>query len=537
LRFREVLGESHWAFIYDRILTEGRLHRETHDSLARTAATSSVSIKIDAQTLGATTSHEAYQIIESSGFGIVSAGYAAFIRDNAKLLSPAEHDRPRIRLVCGYASMSLGDYFGGRADLGRALAGRMELSEIDRYFLDAILLECDQRLVRIDDSQYRRRRRELEANAPRMIALQLRLHRLRFEHLYAGPDRDERLPWSQQLASVVGEIESDTDASDSLKLEARLCRLFARAIDENSELIRTLTLLRMRREMGQPTNTESTIQKMCRQQQAQGLLDQEADGCVQEAVRLQHPLIIAESIVARAVILIVRATTARMIVAEHGKPLRPIPDTVVNGLLGQLRSAEAHFRQAQNAEGTVRAVLLQADWLEAAGNFDEARQRAFSVEGLAIGMGYEQDIERIAAFRSERTKQGQQLESISASEFDDTKIALATDDELQRCAKDCLESLDLPQERLPILEREWQSIRGIAIEKRNWCRHLELQQNLLHTGSRLMHYRRDPDRSCLCTLHMYRSKVESPDWVVLIAEFKRRFCNRCRDRSPAHPPP
>src|SRR5262249_11849591 len=324
------LGDSHWALIYDRILTEGRLHRETHDSLARTAATGSVSIKIDAQTLGATTSHEAYQIIESSGFGIVSAGYAPYVQDNTKLLSPAEHDQPRIRLICGYASMSLGDYFGARADLGRALAGRMELSDIDRYFLDAILLECDQKLARIDDNQYRRRRSELEASAPRMIALQLRLHRLRFEHLYAGPDRDERLPRSQQLAAVVGEIESETDASDSLNLEARLCRLLARAIDENSESIRTVILLRMRREMGHPTNSPSASQSLRKQQQEQAILDQEADECVREAVRLQHPLIIAESILTRAVILIVRATSARMIVAEHGKPLRPIPDTVVN---------------------------------------------------------------------------------------------------------------------------------------------------------------------------------------------------------------
>jgi hypothetical protein len=81
--------------------------------------------------------------------------------------------------------------------------------------------------------------------------------------------------------------------------------------------------------MGHSPNSSGAIGALRKQYQQRSLLDEEADACVREAVRLHHPMIVAESILTRAVILIVRTIQARMIIAEHGKPLALIPESLL----------------------------------------------------------------------------------------------------------------------------------------------------------------------------------------------------------------
>ena len=99
-------------------------------------------------------------------------------------------------------------------------------------------------------------------------------------------------------------------------------------------------------------------------------------------------------------------------------------------------------------------------------------------------------------------------------------------------ALDLLRAYDLPQERLPVLERECESFRAIAIERLNWCQHIELIENLKHTDRKDTHYSVDPLRRCFCSLHKYESAIESTDWVSLIRAFKGAYCEGCPDRQP-----
>jgi hypothetical protein len=55
---------------------------------------------------------------------------------------------------------------------------------------------------------------------------------------------------------------------------------------------------------------------------------------------------------------------------------------------------------------------------------------------------------------------------------EDVLHANDTDDTLQRYAIHSLESMHLPADRLPVVEREWQSLRQIARERVFWCRHI-----------------------------------------------------------------
>ena len=84
----------------------------------------------------------------------MAAGYGAMVLDTAKLLNAVHFAEPYIKLVCGYAAHSLGDYFAGRADLSRAYAGWSNFGPVDRYILNSLIIECDYKIGRIGNDEY-----------------------------------------------------------------------------------------------------------------------------------------------------------------------------------------------------------------------------------------------------------------------------------------------------------------------------------------------------------------------------------------------
>jgi hypothetical protein len=87
-------------------------------------------------------------------------------------------------------------------------------------------------------------------------------------------------------------------------------------------------------------------------------------------------------------------------------------------------------------------------------------------------------------------------------------------------------------DRLPVFEREVESHRDIGRERLNWCRHIQLIQDLEHTRSKSTYCTRDPERYCLCEKFGSRSKIGSTDWTVLIRAFKDNYCLSCSAREP-----
>src|SRR5882762_1103697 len=71
--------------------------------------------------------------------------------------------------------------------------------------------------------------------------------------------------------------------------------------------------------------------------------------------------------------------------------------------------------------------------------------------------------------------------------------------------------------------------RGCATD---WCRHIELKEDLRHTLDPSTHFRSDPTRIAHCNLHGYRSKLGNPDWRAVISAFKPTYCEGCPDKNP-----
>ena len=535
LRFREVLIAASWDSVFERILREGQLHRETHNRLAQTASAELVTVRIDPESLATTTDQQAYEWVTEAGFALVAAGQGAFVINLVRMLPTDRANEPRVRLVAGYAAHSLGEYFTARTDLGRAAMHRMSFTPIDRYMLDALLLDSDYFVGRIDLKEMQERQFKLETEAPQSIACQLRLDRLRRKHI-SERDPVNRAAAADEIRQVVQSILSDSEAIQSVKLRARLTRLYAEVSDQDLENVQALAIIRARADMGMHKTTPDVLALLERTFAANNHLDQESNACVREAVAMNHPLLIAEAILTRIVILICRVMNTRVMLSKPGQPLDPPSGNDVETGLNQLQLAENYFRAARSDEGVVRVVLAQADWLVTFGRLGEAVERARSVEGLAYGIGSDRYQRRVAEHLSGATEHHVLLDTVSNPPDEVKSLATSTDAELKRCAVHALTVLGLPHERLPVIERECFSWRAISREELSWCRHIELQQDVRHERSPETHFRTDPERVCYCTKHHYKSVIPMPDWEVLLASFKGSRCAGCHDRSPKEDP-
>lgn len=108
----------------------------------------------------------------------------------------------------------------------------------------------------------------------------------------------------------------------------------------------------------------------------------------------------------------------------------------------------------------------------------------------------------------------------------------SSDETLRAYAAQALRLYGLPPDRLPAMEREYESIRESSRDRLYWCRHLDRRCDDRHMQSRATMYRKDPDRICICHLHGFQSQIPDPDWRVTFAAFKKAYCDSCEDRDP-----
>jgi len=71
-----------------------------------------------------------------------------------------------------------------------------------------------------------------------------------------------------------------------------------------------------------------------------------------------------------------------------------------------------------------------------------------------------------------------------------------------------------------------------ARERVFWCRHINLMQDKSHTLHPETCYLRDPERFCICEKHNHQANIRHTDPEVVIASFKRVYCEGCADRCP-----
>jgi hypothetical protein len=531
LHFRDVLTPAAVDEMQQRIITESRLAREIHESLARSALSDRVIISIDPQTLQSTDPQQIHEWLTAGGMTIVSAGYGRRVVEWFALLNPDARGDARVQLVAGYAEATLGKYHAATAHLAGAALRRLELSAADRQFLDYLRGACEYQTGRIDLAEYLRREEAWAARQPPAAAAAHRLEVLR-QGRTRERDPHRRAELLAEMRTRAAEVQAAADATPAHKLQARIMVLGAEGDDLTVRFVEETVRIQTRQGLGRPVTDLARAAADGMNLDWQGW-EATVRAIVEEAVALKHPLLLADALSVRVTIHQSLLLLERMNAAWTGRRWEPA-EARLHALMRDADTAKAIYAQAGNLEGETRAKLLLADLFESLGHGQAARNLAEGALVAAEAMSYPRLAGHARDHLDQRTE-ARQFEALLAERLavdDDVHLAGETDEVLRGVARHTLDTLGLPADRLPILEREWGYYRAIARERVDWCRHLDLIQDPRSVEEPATYYHDDPPRACRCEKHGYRSTAESPDGAAVIAAFKAAYCASCPDRAP-----
>jgi hypothetical protein len=530
VRFRDVLNEAAVKAIHERVIAEAKFDREIHETLVRGALEERVVVSIDPKSLTSDDPLQIFEWITSSGMTIVSSGYGSLLPRWLDVLRPDQRVDPRVQLVAAYALVSLGKYQSAFGHLAESATKRARLSASDERMLDYLQDVCQHQTGRMDQAEYLSREQQRIERLAGVAAEEHRMEVLRLEWLgtYA---KEKRTNLVRQMQDVCQRIQGAEDAAPAQKILARLNILFAEADELTGKFTTGAMHVRARQEMGFPAHEADWHTGLSVAAEWQRW-DRDAEALVREAEVEMHPLLIAEAITARLTGLHAFWASARMLAAAAGTKWEPNP--LFEKLAGEVERAKEIFRRAGSLEGETRAKLLLADFHYL--SCDKESARALAEEALVVAQAW--CFSRHESHAREYTEGPTNFEQFLAemaarlSQDEDVLRANDTDETLLKYATHSLESLHIPKDRLPVVEREWQSLRLIARERVFWCRHINLMQDKSHTLRPETCYMLDPERFCICEMHKYQSNIRQTDPQAVIDTFKRIYCEGCPDRNP-----
>lgn len=536
IRFTERLTASAVAVIIERVLREGRLQRQLHDSLARATVNEPVVVSIDATSLSITDPSEARHVLLANGPALVAAGFPREALRMFELIDFRTRELPRLQLTAGYADYMLGSHYSALGHIRQAMARAQDLSERDRNFLGRLKDTCELRVGLIDTASYRKRTQERARGLQGVESLQAELEALYFRFL-GERDEDKRVASAAQISDITAKILTDSEATDAIKLAARLILLYVGGAKATTSLTHQRVLFQIRADMSVVHTGDMTRDY---QNATNQLAEWQASSAkaLKDAYELRHPILIAE---ANTVVLSIRVGQLfdnQMDALSSDRPFE-IPQSAILKVNDAFTSARAIHELTGNVEGRLRLDIINADFLEMIGDLHGAKKLAEQIYPQAEAMAFADIARRAKALLDDKTLLMEFRGLVAQIKETDPDIwfGVQPDEDLRRFARATLESLRLPLDRLAVMERYCGSLREVARERCHWCRHLQMMEDLTQTQDRTTAFNVLPNRMCVCEKFGYKTSIVTSDAQGLIRGFKDLYCTACNDRSPKHQSP
>jgi hypothetical protein len=531
LRFNKRLDANALGMIVERIMAEGRMHRQIHDSLARATTSDHVVVSIDAASLTITDPTEAQHILLASGPAIIAAGYPKQALHLLDLVVPTLRNLPRLQLTAGYAEYMLGKHYNALGHIRQAIARAQELSESERAFLFRLKDACEFHVGIIDAATYQHRTDERARALSGVESLLAQLDGVYYRFLRER-NPDHRSAFAKEARTITSRILSCSEGTGASKLGAKLILLYIDGTEATLAATHQMALSQIHAKMFS-THTKDTVEGF---QQAMTRLanwEMSSKEALKTAVELRHPILIGE---AHLVVLSVRIGQLMNLQLESlccNKKFE-FPEPAKTRVLQSITSALAICELNQTVEGRLRVNKLQMDFFELAGDMAGAKELAARILPEAEAMGFAVIAEQAKELLEDRTLLRQfenELTRIGQSD-QDIWVAQMSDDEVQRYSREILLSVGSPPGRPEVIDQCCRNFREIARERCHWCRHLELLEDLRRTTDPATAFSVLPDRKCVCEKFGHESKTTSPDAQALIVAFKQLYCAGCKDRAP-----
>jgi hypothetical protein len=530
-RFSTMLDATGWDDIHQRIIQEGRLHREQHDCLLKAGTSEGVAFEINPETLALRTPDQAYQFIISSGFAAVSAGYPRQVIQQSQILSPSKVAEPMVQLVLGFAHYILGHFFNARGHLGSVAADTSGLSDIDLHLLGSLKSTCDYQIGCLTYIEWEKQQQLIEAQAPAYFKRQLRLDRARLSHLSAKDD-ERRIQYLKEVQELSDAIEADSHSTLSMKLHAAIVRLHAECTEANAALIHTVFAFLIREKTNVPPFTTRTLANHESAIASIQNMYKKTESLVQRAIESNHPIHYADALHLRLFFHIISTTNALLMHMSFAEAKYVIPTDEFERILGEIQSLHGIYQQADDTEGAVRALMLLANWYDINDKEQETIVTAREVLQISRALGYTRHIAP-----AEEHINGKTIYRQTVSELHEDKDgsierwAEKTDEDLLAFARIYQAVHFLPDDRIANVVSSMMGTRSMCSERLTWCQHFELHEDLTHLDSQVTRYAKPRDWTGFCSLYRHRTRTELPV-VAAIDKFKTIFCSTCDRRSP-----
>ena len=531
LKFTERFSKEASANVYERVLREGRLHREVHDSLARATGREPVVISIDASSLKITDPSQARAVLLASGTAIVAAGFPKEALNLMRLLDSEIRETPRIQLTAGYAEFTVGDHYAALGHIRRALARSGELGGRDQSFLGTLMDASEFHVGLIDAAVYQQRLAARSQVLTGLEAIEARQDAI-YHQCLAEKDANVRATLAEKLRNVTEEILSHSDADREVKLDARLLLLYVEGMQANLAATQKLISAEIRGFLF-PADLKSILQKLHDAKRSHLGWEKQSEEGLREAYDLRHPVLIVQALTIAINVRIGRLMDERL-EAINRDELYVVRDAIKASIQRSLDEAVQLCQLNGSVESRLTLNKLEAEFLEVQGDLSGAKALAEKFYPEAYAMGFKMIAEKASEILEDRTPlmRYEQERIRSDQEDPDVMRAKQTDVQLARIAAQLLEIIGSPPAHPKKLLGYARSLRIIAQERCHWCRHIQLLENLTQTTDPLSAFSVTPMRKCLCDRFDYESAGESVDVVAVIADFKRDYCNACPARNP-----
>ncbi|MGO8733303.1 MAG: DUF4365 domain-containing protein [Terriglobia bacterium] len=535
LRFTKRLTADALSQVRDQILHVGRSLRQINDSIARSTTSERVVFQIDPASLETTDPSKARIILMANGPTIVASGYPRKALQLLALVDTQTGNMPRIQLIAGYAEYTLGKYYNSLGHLRQAMARSQELSGRDRAFVNRLRDACELKLGIIDTETYQRRAEERTRALTGVESLEAQLEIYQHQCLTAR-NPDVRPTLASKVREVTQQILNHPDATEPAKLAASLAHLYIQGTEANMEVTNQKGLSRMRASMF-PNQGQPMAGRYGFAIHHWSDWEKWSDAALKKAYALGHPILIGE---AHAVVLAVylnRLLSQRVEALFYDKPFRVASDTASKVLAG-IESALAVYNLSGAVEGRLRVNVLNMDFLEIEGDLAGAKKLAKQIYPEAEAMCFASFAERAKETLEDRSLLMRIERDVKQLKLTDKDISMAcmSDGDVKRFAQDILLSCRLPESRLGVVEECCKSLRVVAQERCNWCRHLDVWEEKPAEPDPATAFTHLPNQRCICEKFGHETRIITTDLRGLIGAFKQMYCTNCKDRVPLQAP-
>jgi len=335
-----------------------------------------------------------------------------------------------------------------------------------------------------------------------------------------------------EVRGIVREIES-SEASRHFKMKAQLLLLELEGHEHIRRFRNFVIKLSARDTSGRPVPRVEIESATVQWQQAKQRWRRMADTILSLAIKDRHPLVLADALALRAEIEAAALVDQYLLGQIEQVEFRPDPSPF-HGPMHDAERAMAFYRSLGALEGELRATMTLCDLFALHGQSEPASEMARTVAPKAEAMLYAGILDHATRHIEDRWEVFEcvrQLQVFRSSD-DDFSFAETTDDDIRSYARFCMELYDLPADRLGVVEGDCFSLRTVAQAHVNWCRHLELMQDLQHTCDAATMYAEIPDQWCHCMKLGFDSPAREKDGVQLLEQFKIDHCMGCNHREP-----